>query len=618
RLPDYMVPARFLEIPAIPLTPNGKVDRKALTQRELPRDESSAVAGDWRAPRDPTEELLAGIWAELFGRDRVGIDEGFLDLGGDSLMAARVLARLRGEIGVDLPPASVLEANTVAALAARVAEARERTAPKPAAPVVARPRDPRGEPLSPVQRRLWFLERLVPGTPASNIPIAMRLEGPLAPAVLARALEEIAARHESLRTTVDIGPDGEPRQLVARPATLRLPLADLSALPAARRLAERGRLAREEARRPLDLDARGALWRRTLIRTGEREHDLLLTFHHVIADGESVGVMERELSALYTAFDLGLPSPLPPLAAQPADIAAWEREHLTPEALAPHLAWFRERLAGSVGLDLPADLPRPPSRSWRGLSRDVALSPALTARVREFARSRGATPFMALFAAWVALLRRVTGQDDVVSGTVHAHRGRPEAEPLVGFFANSLPLRVEIPGDPQFGDLLAAVRAGAFGLQTYQDLPLEALAEILRPGRAASAEPLFQTFFALHANAGRREVAPGLTLAWTEEDHGAAQFDLLLDLEERKEGIAGRLSASADLFTPAAVERLVRGWLALLADAVARPEAPVSTLALLDAEERHKLLVEWGRAPHPPVWDQSVPARIAAWGASAP
>jgi len=613
RLPEYMVPAFFVDIPAVPLTPNGKVDRLGLTRRELPRDSATA---ELAAPRNPTEELLAGIWAEVLGRGRVGIDESFFDLGGDSLLATRLLTRVRAALGLNLPLSSVFEASTVAALAERVLAEKSPVLHLP--PIVPRPRSDRGEPLSLVQRRLWFLERLVPGTSASNIPIVFQLDGPLAPAVLERGLVEIAARHEALRTTVDIGPDGEPRQLVAPPAPFSLPLADLSGLPSAQRSAERARIAREEARRPLNLD-HGSLWRRLLIRVGEREHDLLVTFHHVVADGESVNVFESELAALYKAFSRGLPSPLPPLAVQMADIAAWERECLTPEALAPHLAWFREHLGGtSAGLDLPADLPRPAARSWRGLSRDVVLPPPLTAQVREFARQRGATVYMALFASWMAFLRRVTGQDDVVSGTVLAHRGRPEAEKLVGFFANSLPLRVERSGDPPFSDLFETVRAGTLGVQTWQDLPMEALAETLRPGRSASAEPLFQAFFALHGNAGRRELAPGLTVAWTEEFHGASQFDLLLDLEDQGEQITGRLSASADLFTPAAVERLVRGWATLLADAVARPEAPVSALALLDAAERHALLADWGRAPHPPAWNGPVPAWIEARAAESP
>jgi amino acid adenylation domain-containing protein len=626
-LPDHMVPAAFVRLRRLPLTLNGKIDRRSLAAMRT-QPESAPPPAD-RPPESHVEEVLAGIWSAIFGR-RVGVGESFFDLGGDSLLATRVLARLRAALGVELPPSAVLEAVTVAALARRVAAAAA-AAPSspPVQPLAPRRRDERGEPLSHAQRRLWFFEQVVPGTPANNIPAAMHLDGPLAPAVLARCLTELAARHEALRTAIEPGPDGESRQTVAPPSRLPLPLADLSGLPAARRGAERERLTRAEARRPFDpfapdhdaVPGGGALWRRLLVRSGERQHDLLLTFHHVIADGESLQVIERELAAIYPALLHGRPSPLPPPPVQPIDVAAWERDAWSEEVLASHLAWFREHLAGApAALDLPADLPRPPVRSWRGLSRTLALPPALLRSVRELARRRGATPYMVLFAAWAALLRRLGGQDDVVVGTVLAHRRRPEVEGLIGFFANTLPLRVKHPGDAAFAELLATVRAAALGLYAHQDLLLEQLIETLRPGRSPSFDPPFQCFFALHGNGGRREMAPGLTLAWSEEDHGAAPFDLVLDLEERGEEIDGRLVASADLFTPSTVERLARGWIALLASAVGRPEAPISSLALLDAAERHTLLVEWGRASRPPAWlpaAASVPARVAAWAAAA-
>ncbi len=613
RLPAHMVPALFVELPSLPLTLNRKVDRQALAQLALPM---GSIAGDVQAPRNPTEELLAGIWEEVLGRGRVGIDEGFLDLGGDSLLAAQIQARIQVALELDLPPSVVFEASTVAALAEQVDRAlAERPARRAA--ILPQPRNPGGEPLSSAQRQLWFVELLVPGTPVNNIPVVMRLDGPLAPAVLERCLTEIATRHEALRTTIKPGPDGEPLQLVSPSSPVRLPLVDLSGLPLLRQSAERERLAQEEARRPLDPN-RSALWRLSLLRAGENEHDLLLTFHHVFADGASIQVFERELAVLYLAFLHGRPSPLPPLTVQPADVAAWERDELSAEVLAPHAAFFREHLAGApAGLELPADQARPPVRSWRGVSRGLDIPPAISREVRDFARQQGATRYMVLLAAWVALLRRITGQDDFVLGTVFAHRGRPELEGMIGYFANALPLRVERPGDPAFSDLLATVRTRALGVFAHQDLPLDTLAESLRPQQASSADPLFQAFFAYRGNAGPRELAPGLTLTWREEDHGAAQVDLLLDLEEKGEEVSGRLVASADLFTSATAGRLARGWMTLLADALARPEAPLSTLALLGEAER-ALLVEWSRSPAPPVWEGSVPARIAAWAAATP
>ncbi len=619
RLPEPLVPSLYRALPELPLTANEKVDRRALARPELWAEPEVPEPSHQR--RDPVHELLAGIWAEALGRPLGSGDLPFLALGGHSLQATRALARVRAALGVDLPVSALLEAPGLAAFAAEVE--RELAAGRPPLPAItprgARPAPPQtGEPLSSGQRRLWFLDRLDPGSPAHNIPLAIDLDGPLDVAVLERSLDAIAARQEALRTLLDAGADGEPVQIVAAPALRPLPLVDLAALPPARRDAERLRLTGEEARRPFDLTpgSRRPLWRAFLVRSTEGEHRLLATFHHAVFDGESIAVLERELAAVYPALLAGGESPLLSLTVQPADVAAWQRRWLNPETLAPHLAYFRERLAGvPAALDLPADRPRPSRRTGRGVSRDLAIPPALDRGVRELARRAGATTFMTLLAAWAAFLRRVTGQEDLVIGSVLAHRDRPELEELIGFFVNTLPLRVASAGDPPFLDLLGTVRAAALGLYAHQDLPLEQLLDKLRP---AGGLPLLQAVLALHHNGGRRELAPGLTMAWHEEDTGAAQFDLLLDLEERPEGLAGRLVASADLFTPAAVERLARGWETLLAGAVATPEALVSDLPLLSETERQTLLADWGRSGEEPAWSGSVPARIAALAGADP
>ena len=616
RLPEPLVPSLYRAFPELPLTANEKVDRRALARPELwAEPEVPELTASQR--RDPVHELLAGIWAEALGRSPGG-DASFLELGGHSLQATRALARLRSALGVDLPVSALLEAPGLAAFAAVVE--RELAAGRPALPAIEpRPAPPEtGEPLSSGQRRLWFVDRLDPDSPAHNIPLAIDLAGPLDVEVLERGLGAIAARQEALRTLLDAGADGEPVQIVVAPADRRLPFVDLAALPPVRRDAERLRLTREEARRPFDLTpgSRRPLWRALLLGVTEGSHRLFATFHHAVFDGESIAVLERGLAAVYPALLAGTAVPLPPLAVQPADVAAWQRRWLNPETLAPHLAYFRERLAGApAALDLPADRPRPARRTGRGISRDLAFPPALDRALRELARRAGATTFMTLLAAWSAFLRRVTGQDDLVIGSVLAHRDRPELEDLVGFFVNTLPLRVASAGDPPFLDLLGTVRAAALGLYAHQDLPLEQLLAELRP---AGGAPLLQAVLALHQNGGRRELAPGLTMAWHEEETGAAQFDLLLDLEERPEGLAGRLVASADLFTPAAVERLARGWETLLAGAVAAPEARVSDLPLLSATERQTLLADWGRSGEAPEWTGSVPARIAALAAADP
>jgi amino acid adenylation domain-containing protein len=383
RLPEPMIPAYFLPLSTLPLTRNGKVDRRALAQLPLPAEEDEPAFRARPTPLPPLLEQLAGIWEEVLGGGRVGPADRFLDRGGDSLLATRVLARVRTAFGIELPLSTVLQAPDLTALAERIEREIAGGLP-PLPPILPRARDGRGEPLSSAQRRLWSLERLVPGTPAYNIPLVLRLDGPLAPEVLARCLVEIACRHEALRTTFEVGADGEPRQLIAPPAPFPLPWADLSALSPARGARERERLSREEARRPFT-HGTGALWRRLLLRLAEREHCLLVTLHHAIADGESVQVLDGELAALYPAFLAGRTSPLPPPAVQPADVAAWERRWLSPERLAPHLDAFRRHLAGApAAVDLPADhdRPRPPAPTWRGVSRALALPPDLSPRLR--------------------------------------------------------------------------------------------------------------------------------------------------------------------------------------------------------------------------------------------
>ncbi len=559
----------------------------------------------------------------MLGRDRVGTGDSFLDLGGDSLLATRVQARLRAETGLVLPPSAVLAGPRPwppwRRRWNRPWPTRRRPRPR-CPPILPRPRDERGEPISLAQRRLWFLERLVPGTSASNIPVVMRLDGPLAPAALEAALVAIAARHEALRTAIGIGPEGEPLQTVAPPAPFRLPLADLSGLPPLQRAEERGRLEWEEARRPFDPDrepsgaASSCAWRSASTICSSPSTTSSLT-------ASRSRCWSASWRALYNALMAGRDPALAGLA--PLTVQDGRRHRLgarDPDPRGPGAA--PRLLTGASGRGAVRSRPAGRSAAFaaaqlRGVSRPLALSPALSREVREFARRRGATMYMALLAAWVAFLRRVTGQDDVVFGTVLAHRGRPELDGLIGFFANSLPLRFEQPGDPGFGDLLAAARAASLGPPGPPGSAARSPGRDPAAGKGAFRSPV-QAFFALHANAGRREIAPGLSLTWREVDHGASQIDLLLDLEDGGETVTGRLVASADLFTAATVERLAQGWVSLLADAVARPAVPVSTLALLGAAERHVLLAEWGRAPQPPAWDRSVPARVLAWAAAAP
>ncbi|HEX4497783.1 MAG TPA: non-ribosomal peptide synthase/polyketide synthase, partial [Thermoanaerobaculia bacterium] len=586
RLPDYMVPALFVAVPALPLTPNGKVDRKELTRREPPRE---SAAGDRMEPRDPTVELLAGIWGEVLGSTEVGEADDFFELGGHSLLLGQVLSRVRAAFGIDLPLQAAFAARTLTALAGRIDEERRARPGLPARPPLVRVSGAEPPPLSFAQQRLWFLDRLDPGSPVYNLPVAFRLTGPLNVAALERGLDELFRRHEALRTTFGEGPDGEPRQIVAPFQAAGLPRVDLTALPPAAARAEADRQAAREARRPFDL-VRGPVARTLLLQLGEGEHELLFLCHHVAFDGWSVVVLQRELAALYGAFRIGQPSPLPELPFQYGDFAVWQRRWLTGEVVAAQLAYWRQRLAGAPTLlELPADRPRPPVQSFRG----ATLALALPAGLRSLARGESATLFMTVLAAFSALLGRFTGQSDLVVGSPVAGRTEPGIEGMLGFFVNTLALRTDLAGDPSFRTLLGRVRESALAAYAHQDLPFERLVEELQPERDLSRSPLFQVLFAFDP-ARDGELVPGLRCELPWIDNGTAKFDLSLYLQEQPDGLAGILEYATDLFDPATMARLGVALLRLLSGLMEEgPEARVSALPLMGAAERWQLLGEW-------------------------
>ncbi|HSF38226.1 MAG TPA: amino acid adenylation domain-containing protein, partial [Thermoanaerobaculia bacterium] len=593
RLPDYMVPSGWIFLSALPLTPNDKVDREALLrlapQTDLAREESIA-------PRTPVEEGLAGIFASLLGAGRVGVRDDFFSLGGHSLLATQVLSRVRQAFGVELPVRALFEASTVELLAGRIEAERRPAGPEAPAPQAFARKEGEPLPLSFSQERLWFLNRLEAGSAAYNLPTVFRLSGPLQTVALAAAVGELVRRHEALRT-VFAEVDGGPVQIVRPFASRGLSVIDLAGLPGPAGEAEAVRLEAEDARRPFDL-GEGPLLRTALLALGEGEHRLLLDAHHIISDGWSIGVMVRELAALYPAFATGEPSPLPEPALQYADFAAWQRRWLSFEE---QLSWWRERLAGRpAGLELPADRPRPAVRTFRGAVELMPLSDGdLEERLAALGSRRGATRFMVLLAAFEALLHRYTGEEDVLVGTPIANRNRAEIEGVVGFFANTLVLRTDLSGDPRFEELLDRVRETALSAYAHQDLPFEKLVEALLPERDLSRSPLFQILFVVQDDPARgRELAPGLALAVDEVETGTSKFDLTLGFVES----AGRLTMLAehntDLFDRETVRRFL-GHLRILARAIASdPAAPVSSLPLLTPEERRQL-VAWNDAAPP-------------------
>ncbi len=657
KLPEYMVPAVFVVLPALPLTANGKVDRAALPAPEAP---SSGADRERVLPRDAVETLLAGLWADVLGLPEVGVEEDFFELGGSSITSAILVNRLQATLQEIVPVLAVFQARTIARLAARLA------ADHPAA--VARilgieagiqpgieapggidavetgslyiPSRPwhAGDtaPLSYSQERLWFLDRLDPGQATYNIPFALRLSGRLDLRALAAALTGIVSRHAVLRTTFAAREEG-PVQVVGPVVAVVPPLVDLSGLPGdgrdhrgyrshrshrSHRDREAVRLAGAEVLRPFDL-ARGPLLRATLLRlrggdAGEEpEHALLLNLHHITSDGWSTGVLVREMAALYSEFSVGGVPPLPALPIQYADFAVWQRRWLNGEELDRQLAWWRALLTGAPALlELPTDRPRPPVQTVRGAHWRFSLPEELTRRVTLRAQESAATPFMALLAAYAAVLGRWANAEDVVVGTPVANRQRAEVLELIGFFINTLALRVDLSGGPSFRGLVERVREVTLGAFSHQDLPFEKLVVELAPERSLGHAPLFQVVFAFqNAPAGRLDL-PGLTLEPLPTEEATAKFDLTLSLSPAA-GLAGGIEFNRDLFDPTTVARLAAQLEHLLHGMTADPAAPVDDLPLLSAAERHQLVEEWIGAPFVAA-GASLPERLAARAAASP
>jgi amino acid adenylation domain-containing protein len=444
--------------------------------------------------------------------------------------------------------------------------------------------------LSFAQERLWFLDQLEPGSSAYNIPLAIRLSGQLNVAALEKSLGEILRRHEVLRTTFSTENE-QPVQRIAPVAAFSISRVDLGALSEERRKAEVLKLAAEEASRPFDLTA-GPLLRATLLRLTGQEHVFLLTMHHIVSDGWSRGVLNREMSALYEAFSNDSPSP-PDLPIQYADFAIWQRQWLQGERLNKQLAFWKEHLGELSPLELPTDRPRPPVQTIRGASHEVRFSPALTEALRKLSRGENVTFFMTLLAAFQCLLHRYTGKDDIVVGTPIANRNHAELEGLIGFFVNTLVMRTDTSGNPAFRELLKRVRKAALDAYAHQDLPFERLVKELQPDRDLSLNPLFQVSFALQ-NAPLSPLAlSGLTLTPIEAKSTRTKFDLEVYIEEMREGLKGVFVYNADLFDRATIGRMIGHFETLLEGIIADPDMRLSKLAILPEAERHQLLVEW-------------------------
>ncbi|WP_269856945.1 non-ribosomal peptide synthetase [Streptomyces sp. RPT161] len=585
-LPAHMVPSAIVVLDRLPLTPQHKVDHRA-----LPAPGPTSVA-DHVTPRTPNERKLAAIWSDALGAEPIGTQDDFFDLGGDSILAARVLSRIRDELGARLSVRDVFTARTIAALAPLLDD------PSAAAPAEAIPPAPRDQPLplSSAQRRLWFLDDLTAGGTEYNTGVALRLRGPLDPGALRRALDRLAARHVSLRTTFTTV-DGQGVQRIDADATLPLRTADLGALPAQQRAEAGERLLTEELSRPYDI-ATGPLSRALLIRIDSDDHLLLLAQHHIVTDGWSVGVLTRELAALYHAEVSGEPDSLPVPSVQYPDFAVWERQRPAGDADAEDLAYWKRHLTGMQHLDLPTDRPRPAVRTTPGAAHRQHLPADLVARLRNLAGGRSTTVFTLFAGAAALLFSRYSGQRDVVFGTITNGRGRRDLEDVTGFFANTVVLRAQVDDTATVDRFVETMRATVLDAFAHDGVPFDRVVEELAPARDPSRTPLVQVLVVQQAPLDLPSRAGGLRI----DDHPlprpAARFDLVLEFTPRADGTCElTVEYNTDLFEARTVDRMSRHLHRLLEGMADGPHRTLGELPLLSEEDRRTLLEAW----NPPV-----------------
>ncbi len=575
KLPDYMIPGAFVMLDVLPLTPSGKLDRLA-----LPSPDHAAPANDFVAPETITEMMVAKIWEQELGLERVGRNDDFFALGGHSLLLTRIGWQIRKAFDLELPLRTLFEASTVGELAGKIevltrnGNASESLRPHEDLPITTE----RGEPqLSFAQERLWFFDQLEPGSAAYNIPRALRLTGPLNKEALQQSLAAVFARHEVLRTTFR-SEDGKPVLLIADRGTPDIPLLDLSSVSSSERADKTRTLIAQETARPFDLGL-DPLLRLALIKLSAEEHVLVLTMHHIISDGWSVGVVLNELDIYYNGLVRGSHFPLPELPVQYADFASWQRKSLRGVSLANELEFWRQQLDGAPAvMKLPLDRPRAAVRSFRGARRPLTISKEIAAKLKQLARSESVTLFMALLAGFQLLLSCLTGDEDIVIGTPIAGRNRQETEGLIGYFVNTLVLRTELIGDPDILAVLQQVRETSLKVYSHQDLPFEKLVEELGHRRSLEYNPLFQVWFVLQNASGDDQKWLGLKAEPVNIEGATTRHDLQLTLWETERGLDGAFTYSSDLFDEETIARISEQFASLLQIVVEDPDIRLSVL----------------------------------------
>ncbi|MBV9788527.1 MAG: amino acid adenylation domain-containing protein, partial [Chloroflexi bacterium] len=670
-LPAYMVPATIVLLDALPLSPSGKLDLRALPAPQSIRPDS---AGTFVAPQTSAQRWLARLWSELLGLATIGVDDNFFVLGGHSLLAARIVARIRQQFTIDVPLIRVFEAPTIAQLEAAIVTAKSRVtgelaaardeieslaaaalqtdlsadaetlellrqasdllehaaAPRPAPAASARSadglhiprlsRDSGPFPLSFAQQRLWFIHQLDPANPIYNLSRVLQLAGQLDAAALEQSLNAVIARHEILRTTFT-AVDGVPMQVLADSLSIALPSIDLRSLAEDERDIAVQQHQNDAVAAPFDLEA-GPLIRAALLRLTDAESLLLLTMHHIITDEWSINLFIRELAAHYEAAQEHQPSEskpaLPDLAAQYIDFAAWQRDWLQAQVVEEQLGYWQQQLANLPTLELPLDRPRPPARTFNSAIQPFTIPASTIAALHELRSREGVTLFMLLLTAFKTLLYRYTGQQDIVVGTPITNRPRVELEDLIGLFINLLVLRTDLAGDPTFRESLRRVRRVAIDAYAHQDLPFERLVSTLAPERDVAIMPLFQVLFVLENTTKQTLTLPSLTLREPEViAKQVTDYDLTLSVTESNDGLAGVFQYNTDLFDAATIQRLAEHFQQVL-HSLSNPDQPISTIPLFTTTERRRILHEWNATAAPLPLEQSLVQLVAAQAHAAP
>ncbi|MFC3787840.1 non-ribosomal peptide synthetase [Paenibacillus sp. GCM10012307] len=586
-LPNYTVPSYIVSMKQLPYSAAGKVDRTA-----LPKPDASAgrVKG-YVAPRNETEKRLADLWQDILGVKPVGVHDNFFELGGHSLTATRAISRIRSMLNADFPLRLMFENPTVAKLAAATssfvpgqdAKGNVIASGKETSEIPKVQRE-HGVPLSFAQQRLWFLDRLQPGNSAYNIYSAVKMNGQLQPELLRYCLNQLAQRHETLRTTFREKP--EPVQWIAPSIDLQLPIIDLRLMEAGSRAAEMERLALEEAARAFDLES-GPLLSAVLLRMDETEYVLLITMHHIISDGWSIGVLIRELGELYAASLNGAPAALPELTIQYADYTVWQNSKLSGEGLNRQKTYWMKQLGGDLPvLELPADYPRPELQTFRGGRHIQRVAESVTTQLKQVSKQENVTLFMTLLSAFSMLLHRLTLQEDLIIGTPIAGRNRTETEPLIGCFLNTLALRVDLAGNPSFEQLLQHTRTVCLDAYAHQDVPFEKLVEWLQPERSLSRNPIFDVMIN-YVNTGSLEAQlPGIEITPIEIGEPQSKFALTLYIYDKEEGLELEFIYQKDLYSGERMEEFARQYARLLDQIGINSSAAINSYSLLTTESQ--------------------------------